>query len=58
MMAGAGGALGSVLFRNMLVNIMRRMDADYLNSMTFDQPWKRINYETLKNKTHWLNLYA
>jgi len=57
MMAGAGGALGALLFRSMMVSIIRKIDEEYMNSMTFDQPWKRINYQTMKNKTSWINVY-
>jgi ammonia channel protein AmtB len=58
LIAGVGGALGTFLFRWLRITLINKSDNQFFNEVTFDQPWKKKSYESLKKKTFYMNIYA
>jgi len=58
LMAGCGGAVGTLLFRHLLYTFIIKRDAETLDQLTFDQPWKRANFIALRKKTFFFNIYT
>jgi len=56
--AGVGGALGTYLFRWFLMSLINKSDNQFMNEVTFDQQWKKKNYDSLKKKTFYMNIYS
>jgi hypothetical protein len=58
LLAGVGGALGSILTRSFCLHFINKYDFSLMDEMSYDQPWKKKNQETLKKKTYFMNIYA